>query len=259
MARELRVRGVFRAALGVVVLASLVAAEESEAPGHYTVPLAMEPLEREVIPLENAHVIIPQGRDGAPRQVKVALRKTWYDCTLLEVNPEGSRVRRTGLWCYELDAKSAYTWSTWRLGDAVNFRLFAHGPGENYLAWIEGGLVVIAEVTEPQDRCLSLAQRPLLRENEGLMVVAVPLLVPRSRAWGGNALYLDIRVKSFRKLPDGTFEMRITDPEGTESYTLVGQGYEWRLAESTEQPAPTAAPAENPPAPEPVEPASARE
>jgi hypothetical protein len=76
---------------------------------------------------------------------------------------------------------------------------------------------------------------------------------------GPDARYTDIRVRSFANRRDGTFEMRITNPEGRESYTLVGQGYEWRLTESTEQPAPTPAPAENAPAPKPDEKAPAGE
>jgi hypothetical protein len=235
-------------ALGVVLLASVVAAEEGEVPDHYTVPLALEPLKREAIPLENAYVIIPQGRDGAARGVEVALHKTTYDCTLLEVGPNGSRTIRPPLACYELDAQAPYTWSIWTWRDLVNFRLFAHGPGENYLAWGDRSVVVIAEVSNPRDRCLSLAQ--LSPGYPSCMVVKVYKLVPQSFSWG-DPVTSDIRVKSFRKLPDGTFEMRITNPAGTESCTLVGQGYEWRLAESTEQPAPTAAPAENAPAPKP--------
>jgi hypothetical protein len=255
MAMDLRVSNVFRAALGVVVLASLVAAQEGEVPDHYTVPLALEPLKREVIPLQDAQVIIPQGRDGAPRRVAVALRKTAYMCTLLGVGPNGARRGRSPLACFELDAQAPYTWSIWTWRDLVNFRLFAHGPGENYLAWVDRSAVVIAEVSKPRDRCLSLAQ--LSPGYPSCMLVKVYQLVPRSRSWGDDALYNDIRVKSIRKMPDGTFEMRITNPAGTESYTLVGQGYEWRLAESTVQPPTTAAPTENPPAPKPDRPAPA--
>jgi hypothetical protein len=42
---------------------------------------------------------------------------------------------------------------------------------------------------------------------------------------------LDIRLLSLVRIEDGTFLVKISNPEGTEAYTLVGRGYQWRRAE----------------------------
>jgi hypothetical protein len=169
---------------GLVVLAANTDAEEDVGPDMYMVPLAMEPVEREAIFLDNANVTIPQGKTGVARPVAVALRRTAYVCELLQVTPNASGKVRTRLDCYELCAKAPYTWSMWAWRPLVNFALFAQGPEENYLTWVDGHVVCAAEVSTARDRCLSLAQFVPRNEYPSLAAANVWRAVPRSRAWG---------------------------------------------------------------------------
>mgnify|MGYP001039294632 FL=1 len=236
MRRHMAQRLSLLAALSGLVWSQVANAQRIQAdpPEHYTIPLAMEPLERHGIPLQEAHIILAQGPDGAAGAVAVVLHKTKYMCRLFEASPSGSHITRTALWCYEMNAQRLHTWSICGGPHLRNFRLFPHGPGENYLTWVDGSLVVAAEVSDPRDRCVALAQR--LLQNAPFMTVPVPVVVPDIGMWGVDALYTDIRVQSLRKTADGTYEMRISNPEGTESYTLVGQGHEWRVAEPEKEP-----------------------
>jgi hypothetical protein len=66
-------------------------------------------------------------------------------------------------------------------------------------------------------------------------------LVPIHEPWGLSDFYLDIRLLSLVQREDGTFLVKISNPEGTEAYTLVGHGYQWRLAEPEAKDKPEAA------------------
>ena len=78
MRRHMAQRLSLLAALSGLVWSQVANAQRIQAdpPEHYTIPLAMEPLERHGIPLQEAHIILAQGPDGAAGAVAVVLHKT---------------------------------------------------------------------------------------------------------------------------------------------------------------------------------------
>ncbi len=193
------------------------------------------------------------GSSGLPATVVLSARSYRYTASVIR---SGAVVGQQGGYvvCYELspqDPTSPYRWSFWSYSWLGNFRLFGRQAGDNYLAWAEGGGVSFAEVTEPRDAVVELTRFLCAPPETRRTLVPVAFLVPASRHWGRNALFADIRVTSLRRLDDGTFELKVTNPQGTESYTIVGQGMDWHLVQPGAEPAaPPAKPEAAAPAPE---------
>ncbi len=223
--------------LSVAVLTLGALAELADGLGSESVALQTEPVRLvSLVPTERSKELLAGDRvstalpgAGGVTQVTVYLRRTQYSCRFTK--GRGQQVRETVLQCYELDGDAPYTWAVFSLHPLGGFRLVESGGKLSYLSWADGAQLRFVDVSEPRDRCTALCEYLEGRGVAGLQAVPVGDLVPTSWEWGQNAFFSDIRIGSLRRLEDGTFELKITNPEGTESYTIVGQGMDWHLAQ----------------------------
>jgi hypothetical protein len=218
--------------LGVSLRAGASADDRKEA---YGVLISAEVQDVKMVQLPEADLLQPGITGGPATRLRVAAVATSYKCSTLQVRGTEATPGWSGyLHCYELRAAEAgtpYSWSLWSYDMLAHFRLFAGGAGRNYLCWVRGRDVCFAEVSKPKDKVVALTDLLSDSPPEQFVTVPVSILVPEVRRWGLNAIRADITVTSLTRDDKGTFELKISDPEGTKSYTIAGQGQDWRLAE----------------------------
>jgi len=185
---------------------------------------------RRAIPLDPDRLTIMLARGEEAQQISVALRATTYRCRLLEVR-EGEPGEWHGrLHCYELDSDAPYTWAVWSPFVLGMFRLFPDQGGQNYLAWVSGSNVEIAEVSQPRDRCVALNEY-FVREHRRVAFVPVGELLPMRPFLSPNPQYWAIRVLSIAEHQPGNWTVKISGPDSPEVYTLVSEGGQWHRQE----------------------------
>ena len=211
-----------------------------------------------VIPPGGDRVVNVQQPTGSLRQVKVALVEMAYNLDIARIREDKIDIDTGTMRCYEirsLEADIPYCWALWSVGRLGNPTMFCPPGSDSFLAWVEGSVVSFEDVSQPNDRLQALTRRLNARGAPLSSLVQVRALIPEAETWGVDARYQDVRVVSLRKRDDGTFELVVSNPEGTKVYTIVGQGGEWRLAEpggkagpATGKPEPPAAAAAHAPA-----------
>ena len=133
---------------------------------------------------------------------------------------------------YELASKaegSGYRWTLWSATPRAGFRLFAHGPGANHLAWVDGPTVVFAEVSRSIDRQTAMQLRVAGKEHEVRVRLPLRQLVPQVMTWGVDAFNADIRVEDVARGEGGEWTVKIAGPDSDQVYTIVGDGEKWTL------------------------------
>jgi hypothetical protein len=196
------------------------------------VPIALAPVSRRQIPLNQPALILPGQKGSGPRQVPVTLEYTYYEGYMASVQEgKAGEPRRCRLFCYELRPTAvdvAYEWAGWSSQPLGNPRLFANGPGHDYLAWAYSAAVFVADVSQPRCRCVAFAQDARGGMPAYDVVVPVDSVVPEARSWSGHsAFYADIRVQSVKKGSDGSWTVQVTGPKSRKVYTLTNEGGKW--------------------------------
>jgi len=203
-----------------------------------------------VLPPVRDRMVNVQQPESSLRQVKVALVEIAYKLDLAQLRQNKLDIDTGTMRCYEirsLEADVPYCWSMWSVGILGNPTLFCPPGSDSFLAWVHPGAVVSFEdVSQPNDRLEALTRRLNAPGTPMSQAVQIRPLIPEAETWGVNALYTDVRLLSLRKRDDGTFELIVSNPEGTKVYTIVGQGADWRLAEPGPKPAPAPEKAEAP-------------
>jgi len=187
--------------------------------------------EAEVLPLNQTRMVIP-GDEGALTTVSLVLEHSVcrYE---EEFTSQGRTYERRGqAHLYELrstDPEVPYVWALVSVGSpAYEVRLFAHGPGRNYLTWVRGGSVLFAEASKSEDRYHALRHRRDRRGAPEIFAADILELI-KGDAFGFDAVQADIHVVSLGRNEAGEWVMKVhgTDP-GT-MFTLVSaDGKTWQ-------------------------------
>ncbi len=202
--------------------------ERVAAPSALVMPVELRPTERETIPLALDRVMVATPGTEGRQELAVSLRRTYYDCTIVQFHEGQAWQWSGGLHCYELDAEAAYTWAVWSPLPLGMFQVFTTDTGANYLAWVCGLIVQVAEVSSPRDRSVALTEYFAARDSAVIVSVPTPELIPRQLLLGRNALYAEIRVLSVAKDEAGNWVVKISGPDSPEVYTLVCENGQWR-------------------------------
>jgi hypothetical protein len=181
------------------------------------------------MPLAYSHVVL-QKPDGTSMDTPVVLERV--ECKISEHRQlRGKRYdgEHSAL-VYVLrstDPRTKYSWAVARrplTPDSIRgFALSSDGKGRNYLAWVEGLDVCIAEVSQPRDIKTAVAQ--------GLNPVGAPRLVRArltdllpERDRGHNALFLEVAVQSVARRETGDWAVRVVSQVAGNTFTIVGNG-----------------------------------
>jgi len=182
------------------------------------------------IPLTQDHILTLDA-DGATRELSVTLQEDYAECTVEFVRRGETLKRSATIHVYELRStveEFPYSWVVWSMSPLGGFELFSVKSKENYLAWVEGFDLRIAEVSQARD--IDAAMACWLAGMPGARVVHVPVrgIVPEVALWGVDAFNADITILSVAKDEAGHWAIEIASPEG-EKFTIIGDGENWEL------------------------------
>jgi hypothetical protein len=195
------------------------------------VPLQLVLRERRTVPLNVSSIAVASGPDERPRETVVALVRSFYKGTVLQVRGGQVGERGASLECYELQAverDQLYHWALWSDVPLGQFRLLVGGAAGGCLAWVRGYNVVFADVSSPRDTCVAFNECLRGPDAAGTVVVPAGQLVDHSKLLGTNALYAEIEVQSITKDDAGHWVVKLCGPKSKEVYTLVYDGKQWR-------------------------------
>jgi hypothetical protein len=195
--------------------------------------LELVPGRCDTLPLPAGTLKVPGPGGTGASTLPVTLSRTEYSCRYSIARGGAPRERSDRISCYELGDGAAYHWALWRGSSCGNWSLFACGPGANYLACAAFTFIVFAEVSKPRGREDALIAVLSSAGVPDPATVEVPVLecVPEVREWGRDAFYRDIRTRAIRSLGPDAWEVKFSNPDGSQVYTMVkdGPNTKWRL------------------------------
>jgi hypothetical protein len=196
--------------------------------------LAVRSGETTRIPLAYSHVVL-QKPDGTSVDTPVVLERV--QCRISEHRQfRGKRydLEHSAL-IYVLrstDPRTKYSWAVARqplTPDSIRgFALSGDGKGRNYLAWVEGLDVCIAEVSQPRDMKAAVGQSLDPVGDSRLVRARLTDLLP-DRDLGHNALYLKVAVQAVTRREMGDWAVRVVSQVTGNTFTIVGDGEAWRV------------------------------
>jgi hypothetical protein len=203
--------------------------------------LEIEPQETRAVALNQQHIVLLTA-EAEPKAVPVVLHSGMCSYRA-EYAWQGRAYEHSGqVVLHELrsqDPEVPHAWavfSTLAFGGAHGFRLLAYGPGQNYLTWVGGRVVMFAEVSKPRDRHEALKLCWVLGGDPGVFTVPVEHVVlleePERRPWFGVGAVsgADITVLSLGKDSDGNWVLVLRGTEPEPVFALVSaDGETWHL------------------------------
>jgi len=213
----------------------LVMATGDCARGEEPAPTEMQVLSVELQPGEASRIPLVQDRvvllqpDGKLLEIPVVLEKIQCQFTVRRLIEGEVREGTSSMIVYELrsaDPKVEYSWAFVDCGPVAGLRLFSNGRGSNYLAWVRGFAVRIAEVSRPRDRQLAATQFFAPQESAQTVDALLHGLVPGGDL-GVDAFRALVEIRSVGKSETGDWVIEIASEVTGKHYTIVGDGKNW--------------------------------
>ncbi|MBN1911690.1 MAG: hypothetical protein JW818_18255 [Pirellulales bacterium] len=216
--------------LAVVMSCLLILAWSDIGSGADTVKSVKEQVSKpRTIPLNQNSLRVTDPLDDKTKDAKVILQEQRYDVVLKKGTADTTSEWSGAMICYELrSTKTAvpYSHAIWSFSPLVGFRLFAHGTGENYLAWVEGTVVCFEDVSKSKGKEASLTEHVAKKHHRYLVPVAD--LAGREPFEGLNALHSDINIVSVGKDKAGFLRVKVQSPHTGKIFEFVYDGKVWK-------------------------------
>ncbi len=174
--------------------------------------------------------------DDTTKDVRVVLTEQEYDVVLKKkmADTTVSDWSRTML-CYELCSAKGdvpYSRAIWSFRPLAGFRLFAHGEGDTYLAWIRGWSVVFMEVSDSKSKTVGLFEYVATKEKR--IVVPVGDIVGRKHFEGLDAFNSDMDILFVGKDKSGFLRVKVRGPRTGKTFEFGWDGKVWKLIDGSQ-------------------------
>ena len=191
----------------------------------------IRPGQTSAVTLNQTHVLLPT-EAGGERRVPVVLEHSLRPYSV-DFTWEGRAYHRSGeVHVYQLrslDAEVPYEWAMVYHGDPMDqVKLFACGSNRNYLVWVRGPGVLLAEMSEARDSRTAVMELYLGQVSFPLHHV-LPRDVVGGRPFGVDAQKSDLHLVSLDRSEAGEFTLKVhgTDP-GTVFTLVSADGETWQ-------------------------------